>query len=543
MFLTLLACVPSTPPVEAPSALHLDPAGSLDGVVLDRQGQPIGGALVTTSPRGREATTDAEGGFSIARLEPGLFDVVVAAEGYEVSWTDAPVEVGEDAQAWLELVLDASSGGGAWLGVLVLDPSGEPWPGAEVTASWDEGLELLVTDEQGEVRFEGLGGLTVEVQVTEPDARLMDAEASVEVPELGGELLSFRLAGRPAEDAGALGSSVCALCHEEIAALLSSGAHGQGLGELESVPWLELPSGDGLVGGPLRGAVATYQGEPLEAAWIPAHPERGDWSGLEAAQVDWPPEAVTAQGDCQSCHTTGAEQGVSCERCHGAGSEHLSSGTDQALKITNPRWLDAERANAVCAECHSNPELETWPSGVAALPNSQSDELPLSGHGHGDWQARCTDCHDPHDGSLVLEQADNSLCMACHEGLDFPDRGALVAHTGHPVYAPADLPAAGRCTGCHMPESSAKLAWNGATGAGDSRSHLFLAVSPAESVADFDAAGAESLPAGSFTPNACSGCHAWNDWLFDRRFPGPTGDPTLRATHEELQSAFEGMWP
>ncbi len=70
------------------------------------------------------------------------------------------------------------------------------------------------------------------------------------------------------------------------------------------------------------------------------------------------------------------------------------------------------------------------------------------------------------------------------------------------------------------------------------------ALPPAETVAVF---GADStLPLGSFPAHACGDCHAWNSWRFGLSgvaFPGPDGDPTLRASHEAHQVAFEGIYP
>jgi predicted CXXCH cytochrome family protein len=181
--------------------------------------------------------------------------------------------------------------------------------------------------------------------------------------------------------------------------------------------------------------------------------------------------------------------------------------------------------------------------GAAAVANAQSDELAASGHGTGDWAARCTDCHDPHSGALRLPETDNTLCLSCHAGLDFADESAIKQHTGHPVYQPEERPGAGRCTGCHMPETAARLLWRDETGAGDLASHRFLAISPQATLDDFDSAGVDTLSAGDFTPNACASCHAWNEWLFDGWFPGPSGAPTDRATHEALLEAYEEIWP
>ena len=179
----------------------------------------------------------------------------------------------------------------------------------------------------------------------------------------------------------------------------------------------------------------------------------------------------------------------------------------------------------------------SWPSGAAAVPGAQSNELADSAHG------QCADCHDSHTGDLRAAREDNSLCLSCHAALDFPDEDAVVAHTGHPVYAPGALVASNRCTGCHMPETTARLAWSDDSGAGDLSSHRFEALAPSETLAAFDDAGVGRLEPWAYPANACVACHSWNDWLFEGAFPGPAGDPTRRATHEGYQAAYEAIWP
>jgi hypothetical protein len=97
--------------------------------------------------------------------------------------------------------------------------------------------------------------------------------------------------------------------------------------------------------------------------------------------------------------------------------------------------------------------------------------------------------------------------------------------------------------GCHLPPTAARLGWSGASGAGDLASHRFVAVPPADSLAAFDTAGVDVLAPGAFPPNACQECHAWNAVYLGGGFPGPAGDMTLRATHADLQTAYEGLFP
>lgn len=317
------------------------------------------------------------------------------------------------------------------------------------------------------------------------------------------------------------------------------------------------------------------------------------YSGAPAAER-------SAEAQCFGCHVTGytietdgadftmtaasgsgerwIEAAVGCESCHGPGQDHSSGSISlKAWTITSPDKLDLARSNDVCGQCHSglvgedgtaypwsathglfqpgedvadfsSSAFVSWPNGTAKIPGAQSDEMAASAHAQGDWSAQCSDCHDPHGSSFAAdlrqEHLDNTLCMSCHSALSFEgDEAQAEAHAGHPAFIPGNPPGSGRCTGCHMPATAARSGWRQESAAGDVSSHLFLAVPPSDSLADFDAAGATSLEPGEFSPNACQECHSWNDWLFGGTFPGPTGDPTERSTHETYQSGFDGMFP
>jgi hypothetical protein len=70
------------------------------------------------------------------------------------------------------------------------------------------------------------------------------------------------------------------------------------------------------------------------------------------------------ESSCLQCHASGLqatsgtrngyasppfrEDGISCERCHGAGEEHVS----KKGKVVNPAKLAPERRDSVCAQCH-----------------------------------------------------------------------------------------------------------------------------------------------------------------------------------------------
>lgn len=523
-----------SPPVEEPAAWVSTSAGSLAGIVVDEAGEGVPDAWVTSWPGGLDTHTDEQGVFQLSRLLPRNTAILVAADGFVEQLSEEALIVA-DEEAWIEVQLVSTATEQGGLSVWVEDPNGEPVAGLEVEVDG----EISLTDEQGFTYVSGLGGLNVEVTVSDPTGRLHPATRSLEIPRVGGEQLSFRLSGQPDPDSWTAGSTLCAFCHTDVAQDHAGSAHASAISELATVPWVISPTALGQYGGPHRGAVPFDAQGPLSIAWTPMDPERGAWSGAAGGEHPWtPPAADSPEGECQSCHSTAPDEGVGCEGCHGPGGGHASGPLkDKATTILNPALLEEEDANAVCANCHSAPNFLAWPSGAAAVPGAQSDELESNAHG------QCADCHDPHTGELYAPKEDNSLCLSCHEGLDFPDEQAVIEHTGHPVYAPDGLVASNRCTGCHMPETTARLAWSPEAGAGDLSSHLFVALPPSETLAAFDDAGVDTLEPWAYPANACVACHSWNAWLFDGAFPGPSGDPAERATHEAYQQSYEELWP
>lgn len=208
--------------------------------------------------------------------------------------------------------------------------------------------------------------------------------------------------------------------------------------------------------------------------------------------------------DTLTYNTTWTDMNVTCEACHGPGSEHVkwaeaeekkASGTggetdlsaakdyvkSKGLVVTlkEPEeavWtIDPEtdlpkrsvplRSNVqveTCARCHSHRQLME-PSYTAGQgfhdthhPSIISDRLY-----HHDGQideevyvygsyvqsamfhagVRCSDCHNPH--SMKLKLPGNALCLQCHQGeLNTP------AHHFHPMDSTG-----ASCVECHMPET------------------------------------------------------------------------------------------
>jgi predicted CXXCH cytochrome family protein len=131
-------------------------------------------------------------------------------------------------------------------------------------------------------------------------------------------------------------------------------------------------------------------------------------------QRDW--SELKNNTTCLECHTTGynpsdgtyAEEGVTCESCHGPFQE------DHPAKQM-PIKPDAE----LCANCHK----------------STTDEWKASPHAGANIQ--CQACHNPH-AQTPMANSITGLCTNCHK-----EMGASFTHSTH---ANKGL----ECSNCHM---------------------------------------------------------------------------------------------
>lgn len=188
---------------------------------------------------------------------------------------------------------------------------------------------------------------------------------------------------------------------------------------------------------------------------------------------------------CLNCHATGvqpiegtsnrygerpfSEPGVGCERCHGAGDEHIarmkSGKRFNSSGIVNPAKLELERRDSVCAQCHLpgavviakadkrspyRPGDRLDDSVVVYIWEGATREVTVNGHFEqlarsACWRASagklwCGTCHDPH--SVVLEEDKpafyRSRCNTCH--------------ASRSCSAPLEFrtKAQDNCIGCHM---------------------------------------------------------------------------------------------
>jgi tetratricopeptide (TPR) repeat protein len=257
--------------------------------------------------------------------------------------------------------------------------------------------------------------------------------------------------------------------------------------------------------------------------------------------LHWTGRAESWNYMCADCHSTNVRKGydtaanayatsfaevsVSCEACHGPGSEHvawasskgareagnhgLTIALDERAGVSWPRDVatgqpqrstprKTARELEMCARCHSRRGLvhedhvHGQPLGddyrVALLDDDlyyPDGQVKGEVYEYGSFlQSRmfaegvtCTDCHDPHRPSVTAFS--DGVCARCHDA-------ATHATPKHHFHAQAS--AGARCVSCHMPTTTFMVV--------DGRhDHSFRVPRPDQTVA-------------LGVPNACNGCHA-----------------------------------
>jgi tetratricopeptide (TPR) repeat protein len=163
------------------------------------------------------------------------------------------------------------------------------------------------------------------------------------------------------------------------------------------------------------------------------------------------------------------EGGVSCERCHGPGAEHVKArraGRSHQKDIVNPAKLSPDTRDSVCAQCHltgaarvarkaktayrpgdllsSSLAVFVWSEGSSELSaTSHYEQLQQSAckRASGD-QFWCGTCHTPHAAAEASQYRER--CLLCHGTKGCTETVAARSANGND------------CTACHMPKRDSR---------------------------------------------------------------------------------------
>jgi len=208
-------------------------------------------------------------------------------------------------------------------------------------------------------------------------------------------------------------------------------------------------------GAAARSYLLSYEGFLYEA---PAayYSSSASWKSAPGyAGLDYPYLTRPILPGCLGCHASGIqlipgtqnayasppfrEGGVACERCHGAGSDHIAAGKP----MLNPAKLAAAKRDSICEQCHLSGEIRVAKSGKDDLAFRPGDRLaddltvfvrsgsgsPLKVASHAEDLAQsvckrasgeklwCGTCHDPHSVPAANEKAAyfRGKCLSCHQ--------------------------------------------------------------------------------------------------------------------------------
>jgi predicted CXXCH cytochrome family protein len=206
------------------------------------------------------------------------------------------------------------------------------------------------------------------------------------------------------------------------------------------------------------------------------------------AGLDYPYLTRPIAPGCLQCHASGIqtnegtlngyrtppflEHGVACERCHGAGSDHVANPARNGAKMVNPEKLAPAARDSICAQCHLSGEVRVSKTGnqeshaltpgtlladiltVFVRRGSPSD-LRVTSHVENLAQSACkrasgdklwcATCHDPHTTPEPAAKAAyfRGKCLSCHQAQDCNASQETRRANGDD------------CTACHMPRGPA----------------------------------------------------------------------------------------
>jgi hypothetical protein len=180
-------------------------------------------------------------------------------------------------------------------------------------------------------------------------------------------------------------------------------------------------------------------------------------------------EARPAVATINEYDSTGAILGITCERCHAAGKEHVTRERSplrfvRAPAIVNPARLDRQGTMEACAQCHGglgSPKVPSFsyvagkrlddylyrpPPGPNAIVDVHGNQAALLARSRCFQQSQmtCLTCHDVHRQERDVAVL-SGKCLTCHQ---------LGSATLPPSHSREMV---GRCVDCHMPLQKSNL--------------------------------------------------------------------------------------
>jgi hypothetical protein len=203
---------------------------------------------------------------------------------------------------------------------------------------------------------------------------------------------------------------------------------------------------------------------------------------------------------CLECHATyfaslappanrylksGFLLGITCEKCHGGGAEHLQRESSKPRvtaesAILNPSRFSRDRQIDLCAWCHSGHGVPVAPT-FSYLPGETLDKFielpqpdpdsPIDVHGdqvgllkksrcYQSSEMTCLTCHDVH-ASQHDPDTFRQRCLSCHK-------------PGTSLFSKSDHQVTNNCIACHMPTQETNLivfSWRGSRTRPEVRNH------------------------------------------------------------------------
>jgi tetratricopeptide (TPR) repeat protein len=158
--------------------------------------------------------------------------------------------------------------------------------------------------------------------------------------------------------------------------------------------------------------------------------------------------------------------GVTCEKCHGPGGEHVAfheanPDADVAHAIVHPGSLTRARQIDVCGQCHANAPKRRGPA-FSYQPGKPLDDFFRTNRSDRPEEDHVANQVKYMQESKCFQKSSDLTCTSCHNphrpkpaaNSDYYQRACLKCHKQADCHEQPRLPepVRGNCIGCHMPQ-------------------------------------------------------------------------------------------